>query len=65
MEIGGVTPISLPSGLRVLVDERVMQADWLILGGGSRALKIKTTPQIFYELGAEIVADLALEPSAT
>jgi prolyl-tRNA editing enzyme YbaK/EbsC (Cys-tRNA(Pro) deacylase) len=64
MELGGVTPLSLPGGLPIFVDERVMKADWVILGGGSRALKIKTTPQIFNELGAEIIADLAIELGA-
>ena len=62
MEVGGVTPMSLPEGLPLYVDERVMQCDWIILGGGGRDLKIKTSPEVFTKLGAEIVADLGMEP---
>ena len=62
MEVGGVTPMSLPNGLPLYVDERVMQCDWIILGGGGRNLKIKTSPAVFTKLGAEIVSDLGMEP---
>ena len=62
MEVGGITPMSLPEGLPLYVDERVMQCDWIILGGGGRDLKIKTSPEVFTKLGAEIVSDLGMEP---
>ena len=62
MEVGGVTPMSLPEGLPLYVDERVMQCDWIILGGGGRDLKIKTSPEVFTKLGAQIVSDLGMEP---
>ena len=62
MEVGGVTPMSLPEGLPLYVDERVMQCDWIILGGGGRDLKIKTSPEVFTKLGAEIVSGLGMEP---
>ncbi len=62
MEVGGVTPMSLPEGLPLYVDERVMQCDWIILGGGGRDLKIKTSPEVFTKLGAAIVSDLGMEP---
>ncbi|MBX7223508.1 MAG: hypothetical protein K1Y36_26580 [Blastocatellia bacterium] len=58
MELGGVTPLGLPAGLSLLVDDRVMQLDWVILGGGSRRLKIKVPPAVFHKLGAQVVADL-------
>ena len=32
MEVGGVTPFSLPKGLQLYVDSRVMELDWVILG---------------------------------
>ena len=60
MEIGGVTPFSLPEGMPLYVDSRLMELDWVILGGGGRDRKLKITPEVFHQLGAEIVEDLAL-----
>jgi len=60
MEIGGVTPLDLPDDLPLWVDERVMRCDYIILGGGSRACKVKVTPRIFERLGnVETVTGLA------
>ena len=44
MEIGGVTPFGLPEELPVLVDARVMEPDWVILGGGNRSSKLRLDP---------------------
>jgi prolyl-tRNA editing enzyme YbaK/EbsC (Cys-tRNA(Pro) deacylase) len=44
MAIGGVTPFGLPDGLPVLVDARVMEPDWIVLGGGNRSSKLRVTP---------------------
>ena len=60
MELGGVTPLALPTGLPLYVDDRVMRPEWVILGGGSRKIKIKIAPAVFMKLGAEVVAELAL-----
>ena len=60
MEVGGVTPFSLPEGLKLYVDFRIMELDWVILGGGGRDRKLKISPEVFYQLGAEIVENLAL-----
>lgn len=65
MQIGGVTPFSLPDDLPLYVDDRVMRCDWIILGGGSRDMKIKISPDVFVKLGAEVVSDLGFEPRAT
>ena len=46
MLIGGVTPFGLPNELQVLVDERVMQREWIILGGGNRTSKVKAPPDV-------------------
>lgn len=46
MLIGGVTPFGLPDDLQVLVDERVMEREWIILGGGNRTSKIKASPDV-------------------
>jgi len=64
MQVGGVTPFALPAGLPLYVDERIMRLDWIILGSGGRAAKIKIAPEVFTKLGAITVADLALERSA-
>ncbi len=60
MAIGGVTPFALPDGLPLWVDARVMDRDWVILGGGSRSMKLKLPPAALEAVGAEVVADLAL-----
>ena len=60
MEVGGVTPFSLKEGIDLYVDSRVMELDWVILGGGGRDRKLKISPQVFHQLGAEIVENLAL-----
>jgi len=59
MEVGGVTPLSLPAGMPLYVDNRVVSTDWVILGGGGRSLKIKISPEVFKKLGGEIVTGLA------
>ena len=59
MQVGGVTPFSLPAGLPFYVDSRVMEADWVIIGGGGRSLKIKITPQVFLSVGAQVIEALA------
>ena len=59
MQVGGVTPFSLPAGLPLYIDDRIPAADWVILGGGGRTLKVKTSPEVFTKLGAEVVPGLA------
>ena len=59
MQVGGVTPFSLPEGLPFFVDARVMEHDWVIIGGGGRSLKIKISPQSFLKVGAQVVENLA------
>ena len=60
MEVGGVTPFSLPKELKLYVDSRIMVLDWEILGGGGRDHKVKITPEVFHQLGADIVENLAI-----
>ena len=59
MEVGGVTPIGLPPDLTLFVDQRIMNQEWVILGGGSRGIKIKVSPELFNRIGAQVVSDLA------
>jgi len=65
MMIGGVTVFALPSDMPLYVDERLMGLDWLILGGGSRSTKIRTSPEVFRRMpNATIVPGLAIAPNA-
>ena len=62
MEIGGVTPFGLPEDVPVLVDARVMEPDWIILGGGNRSSKLKLAPAALRSLPAlRVVQGLALQ----
>ena len=61
MQLGGVTAFALPENLPLYVDERIIEAEWVILGGGSRRLKIKLAPEVLLKLGAQVVPDLALD----
>ena len=59
MMIGGVTVFALPPDLPIYVDHKLMSLDWLIVGGGSRSTKIKTSPEVFRRLpNATIVEGL-------
>ena len=61
MLIGGVTPVALPSEVPVWVDARVMDRDRVVIGGGSRSMKILLPPSFFATLpNCEIVPDLAV-----
>ena len=61
MMIGGVTLFALPETLPVYVDEPVIALDYVILGGGSRSLKIKTSPDVFaHTANTRIVPGLAV-----
>ncbi len=62
MTLGGVTPLALPADLPLWVDRRIMDRDYVILGGGNRASKIKLDPAIFDQTpNTEIVPDLAMD----
>src|SRR6266853_215928 len=59
MMLGGVTVFALPPDLPIYVDEGLMALPWIILGGGSRSLKVKVTPDVFRALpGATVVPGL-------
>lgn len=60
MSIGGVTPFALPVDLPLWIDERVVERQRIVLGGGSRACKVVGPPALLTSLpGAEVVTDLA------
>lgn len=60
MMIGGVTPFGLPEHLPIYVDSRVMVQPDVVVGGGSRSIKIRLAPEGLLRLpGARVVDGLA------
>ena len=60
MELGGVTALALPADLALWVDAAVMARPRIILGGGSRSMKIHVSPAVFERLpSVEVVEGLA------
>jgi prolyl-tRNA editing enzyme YbaK/EbsC (Cys-tRNA(Pro) deacylase) len=60
MQLGGVTALALPPDLPLWVDAAVMARPKIILGGGSRSMKIHVVPQVFEKLpSVEVVEGLA------
>jgi prolyl-tRNA editing enzyme YbaK/EbsC (Cys-tRNA(Pro) deacylase) len=50
MMIGGVTVFALPAELPIYIDAPIMGLDYVILGGGSRSLKVKVSPEVLGRL---------------
>ena len=64
MLIGGVTAFGLPDGLATYIDTRILDLDYVILGGGNRSSKLKLHPAELRKLpNAEFIDGLALEPT--
>lgn len=60
MVMGGVTALGLPAGLPIWIDGAVMKRERIILGGGSRSLKLLVAPDALAKLAdAEVVEGLA------
>jgi prolyl-tRNA editing enzyme YbaK/EbsC (Cys-tRNA(Pro) deacylase) len=63
MMLGGVTVFALPPDMPIYVDEGLMTLPWIILGGGSRSLKVKISPEVLRTLpGAVVTPGLVVEP---
>jgi len=60
MMIGGVTPFGLPDDLPLYVDARIMALDRVIVGGGSRSIKLHVPPATLTAIGGEVIDGLAL-----
>jgi prolyl-tRNA editing enzyme YbaK/EbsC (Cys-tRNA(Pro) deacylase) len=59
MEYGGITPVGLPAGWRVLVDSKVLDIEATIIGSGVRRSKLLVPGAVFASMpGAEILDDL-------
>ena len=50
MEYGGITPVGLPDGWRLLVDRRVIEIDVAIIGSGVRRSKLLLPGRLLAEL---------------
>ena len=60
MEYGGITPVGLPTGWRLLVDSRVLDIEVAVIGSGVRRSKLLLPGRLLAELpGAEVVEGLA------
>lgn len=61
MEFGGITPIGLPEGWRVLVDSRVAAAGPVVVGSGVRRSKLTLPGSLLASMpGVEVVEGLGL-----
>lgn len=61
MEYGGITPIGLPAGWPILIDEAVSAADWVVVGSGIRGSKIALPGPALAELPGATVLPLAVQ----
>jgi prolyl-tRNA editing enzyme YbaK/EbsC (Cys-tRNA(Pro) deacylase) len=62
MEFGGITPIGLPAGWPILVDDRVVRTPLVIVGAGIRRSKLIVPGELFASLpGVQVIAGLARE----
>lgn len=59
----GVTPFGLPDDVAVLVDAALMALPDVVVGGGSRALKLKVAPSTLAALPSAIVVDGLSRPA--
>ncbi|MDR7251637.1 prolyl-tRNA editing enzyme YbaK/EbsC (Cys-tRNA(Pro) deacylase) [Nocardioides sp. BE266] len=59
MEYGGITPLGLPEGWRVLVHEALLEEPVVVVGSGVRSSKLLVPGRLLGDLpGAEVVPDL-------
>ena len=61
MMIGGVVAIGLPKDMQIYIDEKVMNCDKIIMGGGNRSTKLVLKPQELTKLPhVHIIENLTL-----
>jgi prolyl-tRNA editing enzyme YbaK/EbsC (Cys-tRNA(Pro) deacylase) len=62
MEYGGITPVGLPAGWPVLVDEGVAKAATVIIGSGIRGSKLRLPGRLLAALPeAQVLSGLGLQ----
>jgi prolyl-tRNA editing enzyme YbaK/EbsC (Cys-tRNA(Pro) deacylase) len=60
MLIGGVTVVGLPEGMELLIDERVLERERIVVGGGTRSTKLLLQPAELLKLPSSRPADIAV-----
>lgn len=61
MMIGGVTLFGLPKNLKIYADKKLLDLDYIILGGGGRSTKIKISPNVLNKIKqVQIIENLAI-----
>lgn len=65
MVMGGVTPFGRPIDMPLFVDAAVTEHPWVIVGGGSRDMKVRVDPEVFHRMDATTVVDGLAAPFAT
>ncbi|MEU4494037.1 YbaK/EbsC family protein [Streptomyces sp. NPDC023998] len=61
MEYGGITPIGLPADWPLLIDSRVVDTEWVLIGSGRRRGKLIVPGKAFAGLpGAVVLAGLGI-----
>ena len=61
MQLGGVTPFGLDPTIPLSVDARIMDRERVIVGGGSRSVKLLVAPSALTAIGGQVVEGLANE----
>lgn len=64
MVMGGVTPFGLPPGVSVFVDAAIMKHPWVVVGGGSRDMKIRVDPEVFARMPDVRIVEGLANPSS-
>jgi prolyl-tRNA editing enzyme YbaK/EbsC (Cys-tRNA(Pro) deacylase) len=57
MVMGGVTPFGRPEGMPLFVDAAVMHHPRVIVGGGSRDMKVEIDPEVFARMPDTVVVE--------
>ncbi|HVT04629.1 MAG TPA: YbaK/EbsC family protein [Thermoanaerobaculia bacterium] len=61
MMVGGVTVLALPDSIPLYIDAAVMKPDYVIIGGGSRSMKIRMAPEHLRRIpNAKVIEGLAV-----
>ena len=65
MEYGGITPIGLPAGWPLLVDDRVVEVEMVVIGSGVRRSRILLPGRLLAALpGVEVIEGLGTVSSS-
>jgi prolyl-tRNA editing enzyme YbaK/EbsC (Cys-tRNA(Pro) deacylase) len=60
MEYGGITPVGLPADWPVLVDAKIADVEWIVIGSGIRASKLLVPGRATADLPTALLLPLAL-----